>query len=178
MILMKILPFPELRQAYDWDCGASAIQSILIYYGIDVRAGLIIKEAGTNHDHGTTPENMKAVFKSYKLKCTSGKITIDEIKDYINKKTPVILLLQAWTRQENVDWKNDWDDGHYVVAIGYDSKRIYFEDPYSLSRTYLSYDDLLLRWHHRDSNGKKYLNWGLVVTGQRSSAWRKARPMG
>lgn len=175
---MKILPFPELRQAYDWDCGASAIQSILIYYGLDVRAGLIIKAAGTNYDHGTVPANMKAVFKSYKLKCRAGKMTVQEIKDCIDKKIPVILLLQAWTHQENVDWENDWEDGHYVVAIGYDKKRIYFEDPYALSRTYLTDAELMKRWHHRDNTGKKYLNWGLVVTGKRSDDWRKARPMG
>ncbi len=172
-----MLLFPELRQAYDWDCGASAIQSILIYYGIDVRAGLIIEKAGTNYDYGTTPANMRAVFKSYKLKCTAGKMTIADIKDCLDKKTPVILLLQAWTRQENVDWKNNWSDGHYVIAIGYDSKKIYFEDPSSFGRTYLTYDELLKRWHDKDKNDKKYINWGLVVTGKPSREWRKARHM-
>lgn len=174
---MKILPFPELRQAYNWDCGASAIQSILIYYGLDVRAGLIIKEAGTNYDHGTSPAQMKAVFKKYKLQCTAQKMTVADIKKSIDKKIPVILLLQAWSPQEQVDWQNEWGNGHYVVAIGYDSKKIYFEDPFALGRTFLSYDELLTRWHDKDKNGKKYINWGLVVTGKPSREWLKARHM-
>jgi predicted double-glycine peptidase len=36
---MKILKIPELRQAYVYDCGANAVQSVLEYYGIDIKEG-------------------------------------------------------------------------------------------------------------------------------------------
>jgi len=40
---MKILDFPELRQTFNYDCGAKALQSVLAYYGIDIREEEIIK---------------------------------------------------------------------------------------------------------------------------------------
>lgn len=162
---MKIFSFPCLRQTYEWDCGASAVQSILAYYNFDVREEVIIKLAGTNQN-GTMIKGIKKVIKKYKLKTEAGQMTIEELKKYLDKKIPVILLLQAWTKQKKVDWKNDWQDGHYVVAIGYDSKKIYFSDPSNFRTTFLGYTELRHRWHDIDIKGKKYFNWGMAIFGK------------
>jgi len=53
-IIMKILEFPELRQTYEYDCGANALQGILAYYGMEIREELIIKSAKTNKIYGTS----------------------------------------------------------------------------------------------------------------------------
>ncbi|MBU2236000.1 C39 family peptidase, partial [Patescibacteria group bacterium] len=90
-----------------------------------------------------------------------------DIKKFINKKIPVILLVQAWTNIKNVNWEKDWIDGHYVVAIGYDKNKIYFEDPSSISRTHLTYNELIKRWHDTDCDGKKYVNYGIAVYGKK-----------
>lgn len=164
---MKTLKFPELRQVYHWDCGANAIQSVLVYYGFDIREDVIMELANTNK-RGTPIKGINIVAKKYNLSIKSGKMTIDDVKKYIDKKTPVILLVQAWTKTKNVNWENDWVNGHYVVAIGYDSKKIYFEDPSACSRTYLSYDELQKRWHDIDDNGKKYINWGVAIFGKKA----------
>jgi predicted double-glycine peptidase len=39
--------------------------------------------------------------------------------------------MQAWS-DPIVDYTNNFDDGHFVVAIGYDLNYIYFEDPWIL----------------------------------------------
>lgn len=44
-------------------------------------------------------------------------------------KQPIIILFQAWA-DEGTDYKNDFQHGHYVIVIGYDSKYLYFEDPW------------------------------------------------
>ncbi len=49
---MVLLDFPELRQAYDYDCGATALEAILAYYGIEVREELILKCAKTTKKYG------------------------------------------------------------------------------------------------------------------------------
>ena len=59
---MKILMFPELRQAYEYDCGANATQSVLDYYGIDKKESEIIKIAETTRA-GTS---IKGVIKALK----------------------------------------------------------------------------------------------------------------
>lgn len=43
----------------------------------------------------------------------------------------MIVAIQAWA-EEGVDYNNDWDDGHYVVVIGYDSDNMFFMDPSTL----------------------------------------------
>lgn len=164
---MKILDFPEVRQTYNWDCGAKAVQAVLIYYGFDVNEGDIIKLASTNSKKGTPVAGVKKTVKKYGLDYEARKMTIDDIKKYINKKRPVILLVQAWAEKKNTDWDKSWGNGHYVVAIGYDRKKIYFEDPSTTVRAQLSYEELQERWHDVDTNGKKYKNWGMVVFGKK-----------
>ncbi|MEF3691656.1 MAG: cysteine peptidase family C39 domain-containing protein [Candidatus Moraniibacteriota bacterium] len=147
---MKILNFPELRQAYEYDCGASALQSVLAYYNIDVREELIIKYLKTNSKNGTSIKNMTQVLKKFNLKFESRKMTIMEIKDYINKKIPVLILLRAW------------DDDHWVVAIGYNKEKIIFEDPYSIKRSFLKNKEFLKKWHTNEIDSE-FPNHGIAV---------------
>jgi len=62
----------------------------------------------------------------------------------LKAKIPVILLLQAWKDEDDsTPYAVDFDDGHYVVAIGYDQQYIYFEDPWIIgSIAYMSYLEL------------------------------------
>lgn len=164
---MKILVFPELRQTYNYDCGAKAAHAILAYYGIDVRESEIIKISHTTRA-GTPLRGIIKTMKKHGLKCQAGAMTIDKIKKYIDKKIPVLLVLQAWTDKKRINWEKDWIDGHYVVAIGYDRSKIYFEDPSSIMRTYLTNRELIKRWHDVDTDGKKYINYGLAVYGKKN----------
>lgn len=163
---MKILRFPELRQAYDYDCGANALESVLSYYGFDVSEDRIIKKAKTTKD-GTSIKGILKTIKKFRLKSKSGEMTINQIKEYIDKKIPVILLLQAWTEKKKVNWEKDWHDGHYVVAIGYDKSKFYFTDPSSVLRTYLTFKEFGERWHDIGTDGKKYIHFGIAVYGKK-----------
>jgi ABC-type bacteriocin/lantibiotic exporter with double-glycine peptidase domain len=160
--MKKLLNFPPLRQVYQYDCGANAIQGVLDYYGIDVREGVILKMAGTTKS-GTNIRGVKKVADYFGLKYKDGAMTISDLKKWIDKKIPVIIVLQAWTEQEKVNWAKDWKDGHYVTVIGYSKKRIYFSDPSCERETFLTYKELEKRWHDRDVRWKKVINWGMAV---------------
>lgn len=164
---MRILEFPDLRQMSNYDCGATAVQSVLAYYGIDFREEKVLKMAGTTKD-GTPIEGIKKILKHFKLRFREKEMDIEQIKKCIRRKIPVIMLVQAWA-DKKVDWANDWNDGHYVVAIGYSQKKIYFEDPAAYNKTYLFYHELRERWHDIDTNpnGKKYFNFGIPVYGKK-----------
>ncbi len=162
-----ILDFPQLRQTFNYDCGDIVIESVLAYYGIEVREDVLINQVKTNISDGTRIENIIAIFHKYNLQSYSREMLVDDIKEYINQNIPVILVLQAWTEQEKVDWKNDWDDGHYVVAIGYDREKIYFEDPSAFERTYLTFEELRKRWHDIDVSGQRYYNYAIAVYGKK-----------
>src|SRR3989344_1393707 len=163
---MKLLPFPQLRQSYDFDCGAQVLQSILLFYGMEVREDQILKKAKINKVCGTLAEEMQKFLQNYGLKTKAGSLKKEQVQRHIDKGHPAILAIQAWSKQEK-DWKKDWKDGHYVVAIGYDKQRFYFEDPSTVLKTFLNYKELEERWHDRDCYGRKYQNYGILVYGKK-----------
>lgn len=80
---MRIFKFPETRQISIWDCGTSAMQTILYYYGFDVGEGVLIKLAGANKKTGTSIPGLKKIAKKYGLVFKAGKKTIAELKKYM-----------------------------------------------------------------------------------------------
>lgn len=166
----KILDFPRIRQSFSYDCGAAVVQSILAYYGTDLRSDMVISACMTAKDHGTRPHDMVKVLESYGLTALARQYTITEVRACIDSGIPVIFDLQAWDDYPHTttikDWKNEWDHGHYVVAIGYDEDHMYFADPSSFYRTYLTFSELEDRWHDEETNEKKHIHFGIAVSGK------------
>jgi ABC-type bacteriocin/lantibiotic exporter with double-glycine peptidase domain len=162
---MKLLNFPSFKQTCEYDCGAKVAEAVLDYYGIDIKEHEIIKLAGTNCK-GTSIDGILSILRQNGLDCKYGKMGISEVKKFIDLGVPVIMIVQAWTVKKKVDWEKDWSDGHYVIAIGYDDNKLYFEDPYVILRTFLSFDELNERWHFLDGpNGNHHANMGIAVFG-------------
>ena len=124
-----------------------------------------MRAAHTTTD-GTSPHHIIQTLHHYRLKTWAKRMTISEVKRYIDKDIPVILVLQAWTTAKHINWKKDWEDGHYVVAIGYDRDRIYFEDPSTFERSYLTYTELRDRWHDGTPGHRVYRHYGIAVGGR------------
>jgi ABC-type bacteriocin/lantibiotic exporter with double-glycine peptidase domain len=163
---MHILEFPVMRQTYNYDCGAKALQCVLEYYGIDAREDHIMHYAHTNSKDGTSINNLVKTAKHYGLRAEARSLNILDIKKFIDKEIPVIVDIQAYPEKKLLHWDRDWKDGHYVVAIGYNSHYLFFADPSSVFITYLSYSEFLERWHDKD-NHKKYFDYGIIVYGKK-----------
>jgi ABC-type bacteriocin/lantibiotic exporter with double-glycine peptidase domain len=162
---LKVLKFPQIRQTYEYDCGAEALRGVLAFHGLDVKEEIILELANTDTKTGTLVDNMLKVLKKHRIKCKAQAFSVKSLKESINKGSPVILLVQAWSgSSKKINWKNSWLCGHYVIAIGYDKNKIYFADPYSAFRTYLSYKELESRWRHKDPMENKYVNFGIAVS--------------
>ncbi len=167
-ILKNLIDFPKYRQTFSYDCGAKCLQAVLAYYGYDVSEKEIMEMAGTNSRSGTSIVGLKKVARKFKLKYKARKMTLENLKKYINKKIPVIITIQAWPKKA-CNLKKSWTHGHYVIPIGYDKKRIYFEDPSSILRTYLTFKELEERWHDRDygkRSKEKLINFGIAIYGK------------
>ena len=169
------LDFPDLRQEFNYDCGVTCFQQVLIYYGIEKREDELIKLLSTEKtsiiEHGTKLSKMIEVAKYYGLEAEILRnSSIKKIKELLDEKIPSILLLQAWRDYsvDNLDWEKDYHDGHFVVAVGYNDTRIFFEDPSSVVRTYLTYEELEKRWHDVDDNNKtKNHHVAVVIRGEK-----------
>lgn len=167
--IIKIINFPELRQIYNYDCGASAVQSVLCYYGFDEREDKILKALSAKHteifNNGVYLSDIVNYLNNHKLTAKIiTNLSISNLIKYIDKDIPVIVLLQAWHDSDvQVKWIDDYRDGHYVVAIGYTKNCIIFEDPSDFNRTFLTFNELKLRWHAIDDNGNKQKNSECIV---------------
>jgi ABC-type bacteriocin/lantibiotic exporter with double-glycine peptidase domain len=139
------------------------VQAVLAYYGIEYTEHKLEKLLKTDINDGTPIKPMISFFKRKKFKLKQGKFTIKDLKKYIDKERPVILLLQAWG-PEGTDYTHTNQYGHYVVISGYNSKGFIIEDPAIFGRGFISMKQLEKRWHGEDE-GKLY-NWGLAVWGQ------------
>jgi predicted double-glycine peptidase len=157
------------RQTFDFDCGAKALQTVMAYYGIDIREDELIKELGTGKD-GTRVDKMISVAEArgFFVEARQGW-TLREVKRYIDQGHPVIVLLQAWAERYMTlkDWRNDYDDGHYAIVIAHARGVLLFEDPSSFRRTWLREYEFLARWHDLDSGKNlKYEQFGMVLLGK------------
>ena len=158
--------YPFKRQIYGYDCGASCMETVLTYFGYDVREDHIMKIAGTDKS-GTAVEGLMKVAKKYGFKFKAREnMTIDDLKKCINRHRPCITPIQAWRNNTKRKWEDDWSHGHYVVPIGYDNINIYFEDPASPHRTFLSFEEMDKRWHDKDAAGNKLVHFGIMFYGK------------
>lgn len=169
----KLIEFPEFRQAYVYDCGASAFQCILAFFGIDEREEVLLDKLDVSEDDGTSIDNIKRVAKEeYEIETKELKdLTIDSLKKLLDKDVPVLMLIQAWPDEEKKDideWEDEWEEGHYVIAVGYTDKEIIFEDPSMVVRTYIPFNELDKRWHDVDvtPKGKEKIldHWGMIFS--------------
>ena len=132
-------------QTFDFDCGAKALQLVMAYYGVVVREDELIRDLKTDRD-GTPVTNMISVAekKGFQVIAECG-VSLEQVKQYLDQKTPVIVLIQAWAEKYMTleDWRDDDNDGHYVIVIGYEGNIIVFEDPSSIRRTWLTTEEFI-----------------------------------
>jgi predicted double-glycine peptidase len=169
---IKLMQFPELRQAYDYDCGISCFQGVLFYYGFQPREYDLVKELNVDPEIGVEPAAIINAAPRFDLMAIGREnMTVDDLKRNIDNGVPTLLIVQAWP-DETVDWVNEYEWSHYVVAIGYDDKNVYFEDPASTIRTWLAFEELNRRWHTYVDQERKAQHYGISIFGKESDYHR------
>ena len=158
------------KQVYDYDCGVQALQTVMTYYGVEIDRDELMRSLGTTEEGGTPPQAMIAAAQSYDFEVKSGtQWSLNQLKQYVDAGTPVIVLLQAWADRYMTldDWRRDWDNGHYAIVIGVNKDVLLFEDPATIRRTWLREREFLARWHDMDTKtGEKYEHFGMVLLGK------------
>ena len=166
---MKLLTFPDARQCTPDMCGVAATQAVLYYYGQSIIQSKLVEMMKMDPEVGVEPEMIVKIFTDKDFEVDFEAMTIEKVKEYIDEGTPVILLINAWAADYPVDYTNIDEEGHYVVAIGYDDEKEWFifDDPSFLeNRGYIGYDELLTRWKMWASDNKTILhNYGIAVHG-------------
>ena len=172
---------PDTRQSFNYSCAASALQSVLVYWGIDIEENELIRLLNTTSDNGTDEKDIVRVARQMGLEAElKDNITLVDLERSIKMGVPVIVDCQAWrgSLYSNKSWADDWDDGHYMVVIGIDEKNVYLEDPYvSGPRGFIPRQEFLERWHNPGGiaplyNEKQY-HLGIFIRGDKPSPSRQ-----
>ncbi len=164
----SVLPVPQQRQQVNFSCGTVSAQALLRYWKggnyNTMHESELYKAMGTTPENGTEPDALAAFFNRIpgmhaEFRCGQAVTTAD-LEAAVDRGEPPIVNIQAWQDAQangvlRVDgrpnlqpWEGRWDDGHYVVLIGYDEKNYYFMDP-STDDTYahIPKEELVSRWH-------------------------------
>jgi len=173
----SLIKVPFVRQSKSYTCGVAASESVLGYYGEDNRESTLADTLQTSEQTGTSYMNIAKLgaSKGYNVVVFDNEKQNDSgiehkpimdlkmLQSYLDKKIPVIVLIQAWS-EKKVDYAKDWDDGHYVVAIGYDNANVYFMDPATLGNyTYIPVREFMTRWHDIDGKDHRVVHFGLAM---------------
>ena len=164
-----MIDIPGGRQTFDFDCGAKALQLVMAYYGIDIREDELIKELEIDR-YGVPMKNMiSAAEKRGFQVVTKCGFTLEAVKQYVDENCPAIVLVQAWAERYITldEWKEDNDDGHYAIVVGYHGYAIVFEDPASFRKTWMTEEEFIARWHDIDPRTQEKLDqFAMVLLGK------------
>jgi len=142
----------------------------MAYYGTDYMETELEKELDVSEKYGTATKSIVAFFKKRGFKIYEGNMNFEILKKYIDRKIPVMILIQAWAeRKTNYIKTNNW--GHYVVVCGYTNSGFILEDPAIFGKGFLSYTQLTKRWHAIDN--KILNNYGIAVWGKKIYNYKK-----
>lgn len=173
----RLLEFPNLRQAHSWDCGATATEAVMQYYGFDVRGDEALKELKTNKN-GTSVKEIIGFFEKKGFNVFSGTGTLKDIKMNVERGMPCIMPIQAYPDKQTEGWEDGWTNGHYVTAVGYTAKHIILSDPSSVQDAYLPDEEFDRRWHDEDAKKTHLDHFMIVPFGKKQNfQWDKILPL-
>jgi hypothetical protein len=133
-----------------------------------VRQDTLIVELGTNATIGTRWWEIvrDAEARGLEAESRTGMAERDLEAD-LDRGVPVVLAIQAWADDPPADaagWAARTEDGHYVIAVGYDVGRFYFEDPAMFGMGYIGRAELEACWHDFDEFGTELEHFGIAFT--------------
>ncbi len=170
---------PDVRQCTDYSCGASALQAVLMYWGLEYREMSLMEMLQTTPAQGTHPDKILQVALDEGLVAQiKENLTLADLRQAIDQGIAPIILCQAWREGEDCKkpWSEVWESGHYMVLIGYSAQYLYFEDPSLLgTRGMIPIAEFLDRWHDYegesplDPSDRKYVHAAILIQGQKTN---------
>src|SRR5262249_37502561 len=149
------IKLPDIQQPDEYSCGTAALMSIVAYYGLEpADYDKLKKKLGANERTGTDYKRMLRFAKRQGVQTEAHKESeLAGLVGFLDEGKPVICSIQGYdpvqtgAKREKI-YREENENGHFVVAIGYDDDNIFFMDP-SLTgrRGFLPRTEFEERWH-------------------------------
>jgi predicted double-glycine peptidase len=167
----------QTRQTTEYSCGACALQSVMSYWGRDIDEAELMKLLGTTPEEGTYPEALVRVARQQGLEAElKSDLTLDDVKQATDLGQPVIVLGQVW-RSHTSDASSvadEWDCGHWFIALDIDDDYVYFQDPYvRMGKGFVPRTTFENSWHNvmgGDRSKPVQSHVGIFIRGDKPSA--------
>lgn len=169
---------PDTHQSTDYTCGLASLQAVLGYYGQSVTEEELVKETGIDPETGAMISMLVKSTEARNLHVEVREgMTFSALEAELRAGRPVIILGQAWAETptgedidpENHSWANEWEAGHYMVAIGITAKDVILEDPWIEGvRGRIPHAEFLNRWHGWSDDGRQIQHQAVVITGAKA----------
>jgi predicted double-glycine peptidase len=176
------IPVPNTFQQTDYTCGPASLRAVCEYFGVGPRTEREIKADMGMPRTGADPGHLMQALVKYGLEFQPYyPMSIRQLKRSVDRRRPVILMLQAWGETTDYEWRPSykyiWRDGHWVVAIGYDTSGMYFEDPsIRNARGFIPFAELMERWHDWGANYEHMYYYGISAwTSKQTQVHRRPR---
>ena len=163
------VPVPDIAHLMDSSSGLSALLVVCRYFGVGPEDEQDYLRDLSLDTPWPDPGRLVDAAQGYGLHVDPRCPMSDaDLVAFLDAGKPVVVLLQAWGEEGDetprAGYQDIWDDGHWLVAIGYDQDGVYFEDP-SLQgiRGYLSFVELGERWHAWGRNQQRVCRFGAAV---------------
>ncbi|HKE47291.1 MAG TPA: C39 family peptidase [Rhodanobacteraceae bacterium] len=164
------------RQTTEYSCGASALQSVLAYWGNDVDEDELMRLMGTTEEEGTYPEKIAQAARAlgFEAEVKQG-LSLDEVQALTADGDPMIALAQVWRGSQSGKLGEDFNAGHYISVLGVDADNVYFQDPYVRNcKAFVPRGMFEASWQHVMGNDRKrnpkLEHLGIVIRGKQRAA--------
>lgn len=175
----------DVRQSTGYSCGAAALQAVLVFWGTIEREDRLMARLNTSPEQGTSPENIVRVAREFGLHADIREnLKLEDLEAGLRQGYTPIVDLQAWREGRAKPWAETWDDGHYMVLLGMDTRNLYFEDPSLLgSRGFISRREFVERWHDDegdpplDAEDRVFVHMAIFIRGAQAAPMPKFTPV-
>jgi len=167
----NLIKVPQVYQPNGYSCGLAALQSVLAYYGKEFRFDELEEDIKPDPEVGAEENRMVKFARAYGLKADfHDDVSIKALWTLLDEGIPVIVTIQAWPKKKK-NLEKSWDEGHYIVAIGYDNENVYFMDSSVLGHyTFIPIKEFENRWRNLE-NDKKLIHPAIVITSKNSKIY-------
>ncbi len=164
-----ILPVKSVQQKNNYECGLSAVMTILKTLGVMLKKDDLRKKLGTTSRRGTSPENIKAFLDEMELNyIEKHKASLKDVEEMLRGSKMCLVAYQAWGSER---YYKKLQSGHYSVIFGSEADYLWLADPF-VHRTRSRYGKgvrkmkkttFLARWKDIDYKKVIYDRWMLAV---------------
>jgi hypothetical protein len=151
----------EVRQRKPWECGPASLVGAARGFGIVTTQEEAARLTGATEEAGANPTAMLSAAMQLGLAATwEIGMTLNRLASLTYGGAVILTPIQSPDTPPD-----EWKGGHWVAVNAVRDGQVWIMDPALGLGAPLPLDDFYRRWHDQDSEGQRYEQGGLIISG-------------